>query len=70
MKEIREDGWLTAILLRGEMESQLLGGNSAPNISAVPERRRMRRGMSGPTSTLSSLSFANLNCLDEAIINR
>ena len=43
--------------------SQISGGSSEPKISAVPLRRRRRRGEASLTSILSSHSLSNLNCL-------
>ena len=55
---------LTANLSLGGKVCQISGGSSEPKISAVPLRRRRRRGESLPTSILSSLSLSNLTCLN------
>lgn len=54
---------LTANLSPGGKLSQISGAISVPKISAVPVRRRRRRGESGLTSILSSHSLSSFTCL-------
>lgn len=62
-KKTKKKKKVTANLSLGGKVSQISGGSSVPKISAVPLRRRSLRGVSLPTSILSSHSRSSFTCL-------